>query len=130
MTISELSRKAHANALDKGFWSVEASGETPNIAEKLMLIVSEVSEALEALRNNNFRPFPKEFLELARKDFESKEPAHLFKTVIKNHMSDELADIVIRVADLAGYMNIDLETHIELKIAYNATRERLHGKRF
>jgi len=42
----------------------------------------------------------------------------------------ELADIVIRVCDLAGAMEIDLETAIREKMDYNETRESKHGKRF
>ena len=42
----------------------------------------------------------------------------------------ELADAVIRIADLCGYMGIDLEAAIREKMAYNATRPHKHGKNF
>lgn len=42
----------------------------------------------------------------------------------------ELADAVIRIADLCGYLGIDLDTVISEKMAYNETRPFKHGKRF
>ncbi len=39
----------------------------------------------------------------------------------------ELADIVIRVGDLCGYLGIDLESAVAEKMAFNATREHRHG---
>ncbi len=45
-------------------------------------------------------------------------------------MAVELADAVIRIADLCGHLGIDLEAAIDLKMAYNETRPFKHGKRF
>ena len=128
MTISNMVREAHSNAVDKGFW--DNSGQTPNIGEKLMLIVSECSEALEALRKTDnetkVKPLSSQWDDLvAEYGFET-----VFREDVKNTFEDELADVLIRVADLAGYMGIDLETHVELKMRYNRGRERLHGKKF
>ena len=53
-----------------------------------------------------------------------------FRELIKDSLEDELADAVIRIADMCGYLGIDLEKHIELKMKYNATREYKHGKRY
>jgi NTP pyrophosphatase (non-canonical NTP hydrolase) len=53
-----------------------------------------------------------------------------FENYIKNSFEDELADVVIRIMDLCGYLHIDLEAHILAKMQYNATREKLHGKRY
>ncbi len=45
-------------------------------------------------------------------------------------MAVELADAVIRIADLCGHLGIDLDAVIEEKMAYNADRPYKHGKRF
>lgn len=45
-------------------------------------------------------------------------------------MAVELADAVIRIADLCGYLGIDLDAVISEKMAYNETRPFKHGKRF
>jgi hypothetical protein len=42
----------------------------------------------------------------------------------------ELADIIIRVLDLAEGFGIDMEDAIRRKMEYNKTRERKHGKKF
>jgi NTP pyrophosphatase (non-canonical NTP hydrolase) len=39
----------------------------------------------------------------------------------------ELADVVIRVADMCGSLGIDLESVIATKMAFNSTRPRRHG---
>lgn len=41
----------------------------------------------------------------------------------------ELADAVIRIMDLAERLGIDLAEMINLKMAYNSTREYMHGRR-
>lgn len=45
-------------------------------------------------------------------------------------MAVELADAVIRIADLCGHLGIDLEAAIDLKMAYNETRRSSTGSGF
>lgn len=102
MTLNELVKEAHSTASRKGWWDLE-----PNIPEKLALIHSEISEALEEFRGGSMTPYrvgtkPEGF------------PV-------------ELADAIIRIADLCGYLQIDLEAVLTEKMAYNATRPFRHG---
>ena len=53
-----------------------------------------------------------------------------FEHHVKDTFEDELADAVIRILDLCGAKGIDIEKHIELKMKYNETRERMHGKKY
>lgn len=46
----------------------------------------------------------------------------------KADFAEELADAVIRIADLCGGLGIDLEWAIIEKMNRNAKRPRLHGK--
>ena len=119
--INLLIRKVHANAVAKGFYDAE---QPQNVGEKLMLIVSEISEALEADRKGKH----------AKYMINSSENQDLFgidfRMHIKDTFEDELADAVIRIFDLCGWLNIDLESHIILKMRYNAGREKLHGKKY
>ncbi len=46
------------------------------------------------------------------------------------NVAEELADVVIRLADLCGGLSIDLEGAIIEKMAKNQRRPKLHGKRY
>ena len=82
------------------------------VAAKLALIHSEVSEALECVRDGHYEAYESET-----------------RPGKPEGLPSELADIVIRVADLAGALGIDLESAIVTKMAYNATRQHRHGGR-
>jgi NTP pyrophosphatase (non-canonical NTP hydrolase) len=88
-------RECHKIAKEKGFW------ESKNIPEKLMLINSELCEALEQLRNQNITEF-----------------------------NVEIADVFIRLFDLCGYLEIPIKEYIDSKIELNKTRAFKHGKAF
>lgn len=115
MEIKELVQQAHENARKHGFWEdwkfmqsapfehqeqYEAALNNA-IGNRLMLVVGEVSEAHEALRKED-----------------------------EENFAEELADIVIRVADLAGGLGIDLEAEILKKMDENRARPWKHGKAF
>ena len=123
MTIKELQDNAYKNACEKGFHDKET-----NLGESLMLVVSELGEALEADRYDHYAG--KHPIELFNSMKVDKDQVELFELFIKDTVEDELADAVIRIADLCGALDIDLEAHIKLKMAYNSTRRALHGKRY
>lgn len=123
MEIKELIQKAHSNAVEKGFYP---EGEQKNIGELLMLVVSELGEALEAHRKGTYPIY-----EMFQSEIDEGRPfQEAFKNHIKDTLHDELADAVIRICDMCGYMGIDLEKHIELKMKYNEAREHKHGKKY
>lgn len=68
---------------------------------KLMLIVTELGEACEADRNSD-----------------------------DDNFREEIADTFIRLFDLCGYLDIDIEKEIQTKMSRNMDRPRLHGKKY
>lgn len=110
----ELQKLSHQQSRDKGFWDV--AGEVPltTLVAKLALIHSEVSEAVEELRAGRNEVW----YSTERSDTGLKPEG----------FPVELADIVIRVLDLAERLKIDLEPVILEKLTYNATRPYRHGK--
>lgn len=120
-TISQLQKEVHENAILKGWYEKEKS-----VPEHLALIHSEVSEALEADRNDvavGIGTLASEILETpTAAEFKDE-----FEEWLKDTFADELADIVIRVMDLAEWKGIDLQAHIEAKMRYNAMRKYKHG---
>lgn len=121
-------------AKEKGFWETER-----NVPEILMLIVSELAEALEALRKDHYadKGVVKDLLqdlELNKTDEEFVIKALEFKVKfdegVKSSFEDEIADVAIRLFDLCGGLGIDLQKHIELKMMYNSMRGYKHGKKF
>ena len=135
MKIKETIERAHSTAKKKGFWEEE----NRNIPEALLLIISEVSEATEALRKNLYADQSianglKQDIDLNYADDEFKLNQGIWKSLfeekIKSTFEDEIADVAIRLFDLCGGLKIDLEKHIELKMKYNSLRGYKHGKAF
>lgn len=111
LSINDIIRSAHTNAVNKGFWDA-SQGEPPQrFAESIALIHSELSEALE--------------------DYRAGEAPNELKYEPNGKpigIPSELADVIIRIADLCGYHDIDLEKAIADKMMYNETRPHMHGK--
>jgi len=132
MDINALIEKAHSTAKEKGFWDKER-----NTGELLMLIVSELAEALEADRKQRHCTLNSTELELGvllsqNVKHEQKKEAYInyYNNNIKGTFEEEIADTFIRLFDLVGGKNINITDHIILKMRFNETRERLHGKKY
>lgn len=92
----------------------------------LMLMVSELGEALEADRKGIVTSVDlNEIMELPDDDF-----AQYFKTYVKDSHEDEIADTLIRILDYCGLRRIPIQEHVEAKLRYNATRPHKHGKAY
>lgn len=118
--IQELQNEIHDNAVKKGFWE-----EPVNIAEKLMLVVTEVAEMCEAHRKaKHCVVYP----DLSIEDNERFKA--YFENAIKDTFEDEMADAIIRLLDMAKRQNIDIESHIKAKMRYNSLRPYKHGKAY
>jgi NTP pyrophosphatase (non-canonical NTP hydrolase) len=110
-----LTNLCHNASFEAGWWHISVDGESVNarqqvrirtrfgialVNEKIALIHSEVSEALEGFR----------------KDRADEHLPH------RKSIEVELADAVIRIFDLAGALELDLGGAITEKMAYNAQR--------
>lgn len=84
-----------------------------SIAEDIVLIVTEVGELGECLRDSA-HPAPEAWFQ------ENGKP---------EGVGSELADIIIRVLDMAHRHGIDMGEAVALKSAYNATRGFRHGNK-
>ena len=93
-TLTEMSKLCHDIAVSKGFWDKER-----NMGEVLMLIVTELAEAMEAHRKQD-----------------------------QENFREELADTFIRLFDLCGGFNIDIQAEINKKSEKNKERPYMHGK--
>lgn len=100
-SIKQWQEEVHKNAVKHGQWEYDFDP----IFMKLCLIHSEVSEAVEGIRNR-------------------------IPWNHKNGLGEELADIVIRVFDLAEHQDINIEEMIEKKHKENLKRLYKHGKKF
>lgn len=106
MNLRDFQRDVHANASSKGFWDASS-----NVGEKIALIHAELSELLEAYREDPTAPCDKQGTGMSREE-------------------EEMADVLIRLLDLAEHRGIDLAEAAARKHAYNLTRPRMHGRAF
>lgn len=124
MNIGEMQQQVHAMAVRKGWWPKFCVISHERIAVALALIHSEVSEALEEVRDDNLRTY---WVAPTKERIDSRDEAP--PDAKPEGLPVELADVVIRCMDLAGALGIDLEQAIADKVAYNATRKHRHGGR-
>jgi NTP pyrophosphatase (non-canonical NTP hydrolase) len=108
-SINGMVQEAFDNAEAHGFHE-DGNPPTP---EMLMLIVSEVAEAMEEDRKGVFR-----------KDYYEREDGKPMG------FGPELADIIIRVGHLAYAQGVDLEAMVRLVQRFNRTRPHKHGKSY
>lgn len=93
--------EGHTTAIAKGWWDRER-----NNGELIALCHAELSEALEALRGGN--PNDDKIPEFSR-------------------VEAELADVIIRIMDMACARNWRVAEAIVAKMKMNRTREKMHG---
>lgn len=94
----------HDNARNKGWWDSDRSD-----GEIIALMHSELSEALEALRDGDM--------------MSAKIPMH-------KEVEEELADVIIRIMDYAERRGYNIASAIVEKHKVNLKRPHKHGKRF
>lgn len=129
LTITELIKKAHANATAHGWHEPERT-----FGELIALCHSELSEALEEYRNGHqmdecyyvCKSCQLGPCELGNSDSRSEYCASC-PSPKPEGIAIELADVVIRIADMCGLYGIDLEEAIKDKMAYNESRPMRHG---
>ena len=98
---NETAYGVHKTAVDKGWWDKER-----NDSEALMLMVTELAEACEAVRVGN--------------PPDDKIPEF-------NGVESELADVIIRIMDFAKGRDYKVAEALVAKIEFNKSREKMHG---
>ena len=106
-TVNQLVQKSYQNACDHGWHD-----QPRTVGDLICLMHSELSEALEEYRNGHA---PSEVY------FNDSKPGK------PEGIPVELADCVIRIFDFCGLYDIDLETILNQKMQYNATRPYRNG---
>lgn len=108
-TLREMQKAAYANSAAHGFHEGVFQTTPEAVTAKLMLVVGELSEAVEEIRNGH--PYDKVY-------FSGEKP---------EGFGIELADAIIRLLDTAEMVGVDLQDAVTLKHNYNLTRPHKHG---
>ena len=140
MNLTEFSQQVHRDNVRKGFYEtwyglkkyvVDTSYERNQllnqmfIDQRLALIMSEAGEAVECNRKNL-----RANLKGVVSSFEGEDFKQAFRVHVKDTLEDEIADIIIRCLDLSGFLKIDIQKHVDLKLRYNKMRAYKHGKTY
>lgn len=107
-TPNEFQRAVYDNSVDHGFWAPEHD----NLYEKLALVHSEISEALECLRTG----VPASHVWYRTSDGKPEGFGY------------ELADAMIRILDIAEHTGLNLWYLMQSKHEFNTGRPYMHGK--
>lgn len=110
-TLEKWSIEVHTWAVSKGWWD---EGAKKSFVECMMLVVTEVAEAVEHFRDG--RPYDQVFFYL---DDEGE--------LKPDGIPVEIADVFIRLFDTVEAFGIPLESAIRLKQSYNLRRSHRHG---
>lgn len=126
-SVDEMCMEAHANAVAHGFYEV-----VPSIPTRLMLMVTELAEAMEEYRNGK----PVQYVIRQIADPEAvggvrivyvTDPDEWMPNEKPEGLASELADVFIRVMDTCAEQGIDLGKLTVKKHLYNKTRSHMHG---
>lgn len=153
-TLNELAAEIHKIAADHGFWEQER-----NMGEMLMLMTSELAEALEEHRSGrpnvyhaiNVAPdtaMTSEVAAILAKLRDNAEVAALGGEAVADVTEDdhqvlvgagiakpegvavELVDCIIRVLDTLHSLNVNIDEIVAQKMLYNASRPHKHGRAY
>lgn len=113
MDIKQLCKDAHEIALEKGWYDPPKS-----FGEMILMCHTELSEAVEDYRGMGLEKYYGE--PLPYRDGGNGIPKPCGVPI-------ELADLIIRVADMCEHYGIDIEAAIAEKMEYNKTRPARHG---
>ena len=97
-TLSRYAKDCHQRSVAKGFWD-----EPRTVGHYLMLAFGELHEAIEADRLGKWVKLTPEQVEELR-GLEGAAYAQAFLRMVKDTVGDEIADAVIRLLDLLGWM--------------------------
>lgn len=126
MGLNQLAQDIYANTKNKGFYD-----DPQPVSGRLMLVVSELAEALEADRREHYANLREYEEQIGIPPVLGVAPfSEVFEHTIKDTFEDEVADAIIRLLDLCAHHGIDIERHIALKMRYNALRPHKHGKKY
>lgn len=114
--LNELADEISSVSESKGFWDMDDVGDIGLVCTKLVLIASEVSEALATFRNEY--------------DDSEEDGVTKMTEMQEDDFAEEVADIIIRCLDLTGYYGFDIGNIILNKMEKNRQRPYRHGKRF
>lgn len=114
--LNDLAEEVSDVAEAKGFWDYEEISDQGLIPTKIALIHSEASEALAVHR--------------AEYDDSDEDAITGMSEMQEDDFAEELADILIRTLDLAGYYDLDIGNVVMSKIQKNRERPYRHSKRY
>ena len=121
MNLNKLRDEAYSIAKANGWHE-----EEHNDSHWLMLIITEIAEAVQADRKDK-HAYKDKFLASLKPDDDGEMFSTLFGQYIKNSVEDELGDVIIRCLDLCGVKGLDAYTvNVEFPSGMDGFTDRMY----
>jgi hypothetical protein len=108
MSINELAERVHRDAKSLGWYD---EGKVRTDLETLMMVVTELAEAVDEIRDPKGSPF------------------YISDKGKPEGWGVEVADAIIRLLDFCAYKNLNIQGIIDEKLKFNLTRGYRHGNK-
>lgn len=138
MSINKYVNDCYSYSRRNGFWDKEnVNKDILSLVGEFLSIANRVEKArkpetLEKYKHHGIDDFQNDFIDMKLMLLITEVAEALsmrgFDSRSKEKFAEELADIAIRLFDLAGYCNTNLKKAIDDKMAFNETRPYKHGK--
>jgi hypothetical protein len=143
MNLNKLAEQCHKQANESSFYKNDTKlGQILSgtgmidyalfmrVCQLMLLVISKLIGAMEADRKDSHCKLDDNYISDVLLKYGNELFLKIYNSDIKDTFENEIAGTFIRIFDLCGYLNIDVDSHVKAAMRYSALREEKHGKKY